>query len=206
MEEALRQASPNDLYRFLNWCCKLQHGKNGRKLKGYTKASSLKGDWKYFRGYYAKVTGGPIGKEMGGKLLTVCFRSCPGIFYMNPLNNISSNWQGIRRLIKKHGLDTQPRDNIPVYVEDMIPLNETILQTRKKRFYLGLQRIMLCTYGMMGVFSVNRKTAILHLQYKHLLITLQRNPHGGPPVPSIDIRPEHVKKFLGTKDLYVTVG
>jgi hypothetical protein len=87
----------------------------------------------------------------------------------------------------------------------MIPLNETILQTREKRFHLGLQRIILCLYAMVGMFTVNRKGAILNLQYKHLLVTLQRNPHGGPPVPTIDIRPEYVKGFLGTKDLYVIV-
>jgi Protein of unknown function (DUF3435) len=54
--------------------------------------------------------------------------------------------------------------------------------------------------------SVNRKGADLNLQYKHLLVTLQRNPHGGPPAPVIDIRPEYVKGFLGTKALYVTVN
>jgi hypothetical protein len=87
----------------------------------------------------------------------------------------------------------------------MVPLNETILRTREKRFYLGLQRITLCLYTMMGLFTVNRKSALLNLQYKHLLVTLQRNPHGGPPVPAIDIRPEYVKGFLGTKHLYVTI-
>jgi Protein of unknown function (DUF3435) len=84
-------------------------------------------------------------------------------------------------------------------------LNETILRTREKRFHLGIQHIMLCLYAMVGLFTVNRKGAILHLQYKHLLVTLQRNPHGGLPVPAIDIRPEYVKGFLGTKDLYVAV-
>jgi hypothetical protein len=44
-EEALRQASSNIIHRFLNWCFKLEHGIDGRKLRGYSKASSLKFYW-----------------------------------------------------------------------------------------------------------------------------------------------------------------
>lgn len=43
----------------------------------------------------------------------------------------------MRYLVDKRGLDKQPRANVPVYIEDMIPFNETILQTREKRFHLG---------------------------------------------------------------------
>ncbi|KAM0106020.1 hypothetical protein ACP6JB_008322 [Aspergillus fumigatus] len=177
-EEALRQASPKDMHRFLNWCFKLERGKDGRRLKGYNKASALKEDWKYFRGYYTKVTKNPMSKEMGAAVR-----------------------KGIRRLIDKYGLDTQVRDNTPVYIEDMVPFNETILQTREKRFHLGFQRILLCFYVMMGLFTVSRKGAMLHLQYKHLVVTLQKNPHGGPPVPMVDFRAEFIKGFLGMKEL-----
>lgn len=71
-EEALRQASPKDMHRFLNWCFKLERGKDGRRLKGYNKASALKEDWKYFRGYYTKVTKNPMSKEMGAAVRKVC--------------------------------------------------------------------------------------------------------------------------------------
>ncbi|EPS26213.1 hypothetical protein PDE_01149 [Penicillium oxalicum 114-2] len=43
-EEALRQASNNDMYRFLGWCLKLERGKNNRQLKRINKASSLNTD------------------------------------------------------------------------------------------------------------------------------------------------------------------
>ena len=46
---------------------------------------------------------------------------------------------------------------------------------------------------------------MLHLQYKHLVVTLQKNPHGGPPVPMVDFRAEFIKGFLGMKELYVTI-
>jgi hypothetical protein len=57
---------------------------------------------------------------------------------------------------------------------------------------------------MLGLFTASRKTAILKLQYKHLRLSLQRNPHGGPPVLSIDIEPEYIKELLGIKALYIT--
>jgi hypothetical protein len=107
----------------------------------------------------------------------------------------------MRRLADKYGLDDQPRDNTPVYIEDMVPFNQTILQTREKRFHLGLQRLLLCFYNMLGLFTVNRESAILNLRYKDLLLTVQRDPHGGPPVPTVDFRPQFIKKNLGMKKL-----
>lgn len=107
----------------------------------------------------------------------------------------------MRHLIDKHSLDTQPRVNIPVYIEDMVPFNETILQTREKRFHLGLQRIILCLYNAIGLFTVNRKQAMLNLQFKHLQLTLQQDPLGAPPVPMIEIQPQFVKSFLGMSQL-----
>ena len=80
--------------------------------------------------------------------------------------------QGMRYLINKHSLDKQPRENVPVYIEDMVPFNETILQTREKWFYLGFQQIILCLYNTIGLFTINRKHTILNIQFKHLQLTL----------------------------------
>lgn len=112
----------------------------------------------------------------------------------------------MRHLIDKRGLDKQPRANTPVYIEDMVPFNETILRTREKRFHLGFQRIILCLYNTIGLFTVNRKQAILHLQFKHLQISLQRDPHEGPPVPMIEIEPQFVKSVLGMYKVYVRLS
>ncbi|EER44432.1 C2H2 finger domain-containing protein [Histoplasma capsulatum H143] len=174
-EEALQGASAKDLHRFWNWVLgKLERGKGGRKLKGTKKTSSLKSDWKYFQGYYRKVTGNGISEKMSEDVR-----------------------RGMRSLADKHGLDNQPRENIPVYIEDMVPFNQTILRTREKRFHLGLQRLLLCFYNMLGLFTVNRESAILNLRYKDLLLSVQRDPHGGPPVPTVDFRPEFIKRNLG---------
>jgi hypothetical protein len=76
-EDALREASPNKMHRFLNWCLKLEYSPDGRRQKGYTKASSLEADWKYFRIYYTRVTKHEISKEMGEAVRTVCFSILP---------------------------------------------------------------------------------------------------------------------------------
>ncbi|OJD09425.1 hypothetical protein AJ78_09064, partial [Emergomyces pasteurianus Ep9510] len=129
-EKALQRASAKNLHRFWNWVIeKLKHGKGGRKLKGTKKTSSLKSDWKYFQGYYRKVTGNGISEKMSEDVQ-----------------------RGMQSLADKHGLDNQPRENIPVYIEDM-----------------------------------------------DLLLSVQRDPHGGPPVPTVDFRPEFIKRNLGMR-------
>ncbi|KAL3703732.1 hypothetical protein TMatcc_009421, partial [Talaromyces marneffei ATCC 18224] len=150
----------------------------GRKLPGYGQAGTFNTDWKYFRIYYQDALGKKMDKEMATSLRT-----------------------GRQWLIKENELGTQPRDNVPVYIDDMIKFNETILQTRKKRFFLGIQRIMLCLALMLGLFTAGRKNAILKLQYKHLRISLLRNPYDGPPILDIAIKPEYIKSFLGITNL-----
>ncbi|KAJ5480483.1 hypothetical protein N7530_005992 [Penicillium desertorum] len=54
--EALREVTPNNVYRFFNYYIKLKYGEGGRYLKGISKASALKADWKGFRGYYRRIT------------------------------------------------------------------------------------------------------------------------------------------------------
>ena len=60
------------MHRFLNWCLKLEYNPDGRRLKGYGKASSLNVDWKYFRIYYTRVTKHEMSEEMGEAVRTVC--------------------------------------------------------------------------------------------------------------------------------------
>jgi hypothetical protein len=61
------------MHRFLNWCLKLEYSLDGRRQKGYTKASALEADWKYFRIYYQRVTENEMSKEMGEAVRTVRF-------------------------------------------------------------------------------------------------------------------------------------
>ncbi|KAJ5701030.1 hypothetical protein N7488_008578 [Penicillium malachiteum] len=118
VEGALRQASNNDMYRFLRWCLQLARGEDGRHIKGIQKASTLETDWKNLRLYYQKLTKITIKDEDGSEIQ-----------------------RGMKWLVKEFDLDTQPGKKTPVYIEDIAPFNETILSTQEKKFHLGFQRI-----------------------------------------------------------------
>ncbi len=107
----------------------------------------------------------------------------------------------MKYLVKEHGLDTQPGKKTPVYIEDITPFNETILSTQEKKFYLGFQRIQVCLFNSLGLFTVHRRSALLSLQFKDLQISLQKDPRGGPPIPLIELTAEGTKKFLGLTKL-----
>ncbi|CAG8146657.1 unnamed protein product [Penicillium nalgiovense] len=176
--EALREVTPNDVHRFFNYCMKLKYGEGGRHLKGTSKASALKADWKGFRGYYRRITRTRITAEDSEEINA-----------------------GIRKLIDKFDLDTQERGKEPVYVQDLTELNETILRTQERRFHFGYERIQLCLFNMLGIYTVNRLHALLSLQFHHLRFSIQDNPEGGPPVLLVEIKSEHTKQFLGTSQV-----
>ncbi|GBF62893.1 hypothetical protein TMEN_5484 [Trichophyton mentagrophytes] len=176
-EEALRAASANEVHRFLNWVLgKLKRGKNGRKLKGIKSKGTLDTEWKYLSGYIRKVTGHPVDEMMSKDV-----------------------HRGMRRLVDKHGLKKESREAQPVYIEDMVPFNETILQTNEMRFNLGLERLLLCFFNIICLYTLSRENAVLKLQLQDLLVTLQKHPRGGPPIPNIDVRPDDIKQKMGVK-------
>ncbi|KAJ5775856.1 uncharacterized protein N7511_000867 [Penicillium nucicola] len=107
----------------------------------------------------------------------------------------------LKSLVQEFGLDTQPGKKTPVYIEDIGPFNETILSTQEKKFHLGFQRIQVCLFNSLGIFTLHRKSALLSLQFKDLQISLQKDPRGGPSVPMIELTPEETKKFLGLTKL-----
>lgn len=115
-----------------------------------------------------------------------------------------TNAKGLRRLIDKWELDTDEREKTPVYVQDLTEFNETTLRTQEKRFHVGFERIQICLFTMLGIYTVNRLQALLSLQFKHLQFSIQRDPLGGPPFPLVEIRSKHVKKFLGIYQQYVS--
>lgn len=91
-----------------------------------------------------------------------------------------------------------------MYVQDLTELNETILRTQERRFHFGYERIQLCLFNMLGIYTVNRLHALLSLQFHHLRFSIQDNPDGGPPVLLVEIKSEHTKRFLGTSQMYVS--
>ncbi|KAI9046105.1 uncharacterized protein KD926_003943 [Aspergillus affinis] len=68
--------------------------------------------------------------------------------------------QSIRNTVRRKGLDTEENDKTPMFIEDVVPLQETTLRTTEKRFYIGLQRMQQCLYHLMACFTVNRIDAM----------------------------------------------
>lgn len=76
LAEALRLLETNDVYRFLNYCMKLKSGQDGRRLRGIKKASALRADWKFFRGYYRRITRTKISPEDSEEINAVGYLAC----------------------------------------------------------------------------------------------------------------------------------
>lgn len=47
------------------------------------------------------------------------------------------------------------REKTPVYVQDLTEFNETTLRTQEKRFHVGFERIQICLFTMLGIYTVN---------------------------------------------------
>ncbi|KAJ5098530.1 hypothetical protein N7532_005531 [Penicillium argentinense] len=105
--------------------------------------------------------------------------------------------QSIRKIVKAKGLITDEKEKPPLYIEDVIILQETVLRTMEKRFHIGLQRMQQCLYNLMACFTVNRISAMRKLQYKHLQCSIQRDPKGGPPRILLEITYKFAKTHLG---------
>ncbi|KAJ5442206.1 hypothetical protein N7445_005213, partial [Penicillium cf. griseofulvum] len=73
--EVLREVTPNNIYRFFNYCIKLKYSEGGRYLKGISKASALKANWKGFRGYYRRIIRTRITAEDSKEINTSTFES-----------------------------------------------------------------------------------------------------------------------------------
>lgn len=108
----------------------------------------------------------------------------------------SNYWQGHKYLVHENGLDTQPAKKTQVYIEDIGPFNETILSTQENNLHLGFQRIQVSVFNSLGLFTVHRQNALQGLQFKDIQISLQKDPHNGPPVRLIELTASGTKKFL----------
>lgn len=90
--------------------------------------------------------------------------------------------QILQKLSKKHGLSRQKRKKGVIYIEDLAVIIQTNLTTTKKK---------------------NRPQAILSLCYRHIIVTLLRDPNGRPHNILIKFTYKFTKTFLGTKDIYM---
>jgi hypothetical protein len=103
----------------------------------------------------------------------------------------------------KHGLKQGQKDKPCMYIEDLKVVLCTNLVTTVKRFRLGRLRIQDQFYYQTGGFTASRPQAILALCYRHIRVTLLKDPEGGPNRVLLEFTFEFTKDFLGIKDMYV---
>ncbi len=94
-------------------------------------------------------------------------------------------------------------------VDDLTLMVETNLTTTKVRYSHGRLRVEVCLFLVLASLSGNRPTALLNLRYQDIIVTLLRDPEGGPHRILIEFTPEFTKSFLGLKEgygLFVSIG
>jgi hypothetical protein len=98
-------------------------------------------------------------------------------------------------------LSTQKREQTAVDVEDLIEILQTNLTTTKKKYGHGRHRIQLALFLQLTRFSANRPQAILDLYYRHIIVTLMRDPQGSSHKILLEFTYEFTKQFLGDKQM-----
>jgi hypothetical protein len=87
-----------------------------------------------------------------------------------------------------------------MYVEDLVKVQQTNLITTKKKYSHGRHRIQIAFFLLLAGFSANRPQALLDLCYRHIRVTLLRDPEGGPNQILLEFTFEFTKEYLGSKD------
>ncbi|EGC46846.1 C2H2 finger domain-containing protein [Histoplasma capsulatum var. duboisii H88] len=166
------------LYAFFSWVLNQRRGKGGRRRQGLKYQSSLDTYWKIFRLVYEREVQEKIDRETS----------------LRVIKNV------IPKLAKQYHLKKGRRKKSVVYLDDLVKVVETTVTTTKKKFGHGRQRILLCLFFQLAGFSANRPQALLNLCYRHIKITLLKDPAGGPNNILIEFTVEFAKTFLGEKE------
>jgi hypothetical protein len=87
-----------------------------------------------------------------------------------------------------------------MYIEDVAEFARVLLATTEMTFPCGWFRIELILFCQLAAITGSRPQALLDLQYRHLQLTLVRDPDGGRPRLFIHLTPEFTKRFLGKKE------
>ncbi|MCJ1478787.1 hypothetical protein MMC13_007471 [Lambiella insularis] len=179
-KKALAAISAARLHNFFHW---LLNQRQGRMRS----ISTLETYWKVFRLVHETETGGKIDK------LTT--RQMQGV---------------LQQLAKLHDLTNKKRDKPTMYEEDLFQVIKTVWVSTEMTFDHEQHRVdlslILILAGMLGT----RPGALVEggknrgrnrvLCYKHVQVTLIRDPEGGAPCLLVEITLEYTKGFLGDKD------
>ncbi|EDN05279.1 conserved hypothetical protein [Histoplasma mississippiense (nom. inval.)] len=160
------------LYAFFSWRCDIRRGKNNRYCPGIKCKSSLETFWKWWHLVLKQETASGLNKDTIVKVEDVATE-------------------------KKLALVGRPKKNM--YIEDVAEFARVVLTTTEMTFVSGWQRIQMLFFLQLAAITASRPSAILHLRYRDIMLTLIRVPDGGRPRLFIFLKPEFTKRFLGNK-------
>ncbi|OJD11104.1 hypothetical protein AJ78_08054 [Emergomyces pasteurianus Ep9510] len=177
LKKTYQRMNVKKLYTFFSWVLNQRHDKGGRRCQRLKYQSSLETYWKIFRLVYEREMKEKIDQEIS----------------LRVIKNV------IPKLARLYRLKKGRRKKSVVYLNDLVKVVETTVTTTKKKFGHGRQRILLCLFFQLVGFLVNRLQALLNLCYRHIKITLLKDPDGGLNNILIKFTVEFAKTFLGEK-------
>lgn len=99
-------------------------------------------------------------------------------------------------------LSNEKRESATMYVADLAEYTRVLLATTEMSFLIGWLRVQLILFCQLGAITGNRPEALVELRYRHLQLTLIRDPTTDYPRLFIELTPEFTKSYLGMKDKY----
>ena len=101
-------------------------------------------------------------------------------------------------------LNTGKKPKAIVRVEDEFRLLRTLWGSAEMGMEHERLRVQLALFIQLAGITGNRPDALLSLRYKHVKISLLRDPNKSQrPRPIIELTFERTKSYMGTKDPYV---
>jgi hypothetical protein len=114
--------------------------------------------------------------------------------------------QLIKAVAKEKDLDHGKRESATMYVQDLAEFARVLLATTEMSFDIGWLRVQLILFCQLAAITGNRPEALINMRYRHLKLTLIRDPTGQSgqyPRLFIELTAEYTKIFLGIKDKYI---
>ncbi|CZS92472.1 uncharacterized protein RAG0_03051 [Rhynchosporium agropyri] len=167
------------IHGFLSWACDQRRGKGGRRRPGIKYASSLETFWKCYLISYRIETGRKI----------------------DPMIQVNGQ-DDVMIFVVKKGLDFTKRPSATMYAEDLAEFARVLLATTEMTFIIGWLRVQTVLFCQLAGITGNRPEALVELRYRHLKLTLIRDPKGvGRPRLFVELTSEFTKRYLGAKDM-----
>ena len=90
-----------------------------------------------------------------------------------------------------------------MYVGDLAEFARVLLATTQMTFAIGWLRIQQILFCQLAGITGNRPEAMVELRFRHLELTLIRDPNADGPRLFIELTNEYTKTYLGMKDACV---